>query len=130
MLWMWVALAIVAAIIVAVVAYRFLQVESERRMASASRWNRRGAAWGGAPIPRRPVRHVDAAARKTAPIHVRPRPATDDGEDPYSVLVTMVLGDRAKADRLISLEQRKAPDLARTELIRNAIELMRQDLRR
>ena len=30
MLWMWVALAVVAAIIVAVVAYRFLQVESEK----------------------------------------------------------------------------------------------------
>jgi hypothetical protein len=51
-------------------------------------------------------------------------------EDSYRVLVTMLLGDRLKADRLIEFEASKTPGASRAQCIDNAIELLRNDLRR
>jgi hypothetical protein len=51
-------------------------------------------------------------------------------EDPYVVLVRMVLGDRAKADRLIAFEAERAPEASRSQCIDSAVERLRRDRRR
>ena len=50
--------------------------------------------------------------------------------DEYRVLLTMVLGDRDKAERLIDYEGRRDPSAGRPRLIKSAIERLRDDMRR
>jgi hypothetical protein len=56
---------------------------------------------------------------------LRPAPPADG----YLVLVRMVLGDRAKADRLIAFEADSAPQASRSQCIDFAIQRLRRDLR-
>jgi hypothetical protein len=56
---------------------------------------------------------------------LRPAPPADS----YLVLVRMVLGDRAKADRLIAFEAEGAPGASRSQCIDFAIQRLRRDLR-
>jgi hypothetical protein len=53
-----------------------------------------------------------------------------EAEDEFGVLLTMVLGDRRKAEWLISYEAGKEPRADRARHIRNAIARLRDDLRR
>ena len=68
----------------------------------------------------------------TEPRHDLSRPprAAPANEDEYPVLLRMLLGDRAKAERLVAFEGRKAPDASRRLLIENAIDRLRHDLDR
>ena len=68
---------------------------------------------------------IGRTGRSNVPARWRPRP----GLDRYDELLGLVRGDRAVADRLITLEQRNAPDCDRNELIERAIERLLRDRR-
>jgi hypothetical protein len=97
----WWALAVVGALVVGLVLYRLLQ--------------------------RRPL--AAPAPRRSAGIRPRPGPRVTEASDEYAVLVTMTLGDHAKAERLIALERTKDPGADRARLIQSAIERWRRDHR-
>ena len=44
-------------------------------------------------------------------------------------LIQLCLGDRKQAERLIALEMKKAPGVARSEAARRALQSLRRDLR-
>jgi hypothetical protein len=80
------------------------------------------------PARPRPIRRPSAPL----PLEIaKPPPPTAPVElEQYLVLVNMVLGDRAKAERLIALEASKTPGASREQCIDLAIELLRYDLGR
>ena len=61
----------------------------------------------------------------------RSQPAPEEAEPAnLRVLLGMVLGDQAKAERLIELERTRTPQGSRSELIDQAIDRLRADLSR
>ena len=118
MYWAWIGIVVAAAVIL-IAAILGLRQLSER---AAYRTARRPFGGRQAPVPIAPAR-----VSSPAPAPGRPIPDTED--DPYRELMNLVGGDRAKAERLITYEQRKQPGAIRTQLIKNAIELIRYDQR-
>jgi hypothetical protein len=66
----------------------------------------------------------------TAPPPAVPTLRSAPAADRYPVLVRMVLGDRARADRLIAFEAERAPQASRSQCIDHAVERLRRDLGR
>lgn len=72
----------------------------------------------------KPPRSSDSDDNTPGPNGPKPPPATSDDKrnDLYQDLLSKVLWDRARADRLIEFERKKAPTADRNELIKRAIE--------
>jgi hypothetical protein len=66
----------------------------------------------------------------TAPPPAVPGPYPAPPPDRYLVLMQMLRGDRAEADRLIAFEADKAPEASRARWIEYAVERLRRDLGR
>lgn len=79
----------------------------------------------------RPRRKPLAPPVEKEPIPLRPNPPAPvtqvETAAQYRVLLTMVLGDRTKAERLIAYEATLAPGAGRAQLVDKAIERMRAD---
>ena len=114
----WPVLVLVVVVVLAILA--FLVYRLTRRTVPPPRMARSYRPTRG------PVDLRDTAPRapSRAPAPMAPPP------DEYATLLTMVLGDRQKADRLIAYEQRRDPRAPRARLIANAITSMRNDQRR
>jgi hypothetical protein len=116
--WVFGGIALVA-VVVALLLYR-----RRRQRLIVERWRTAGGRMRSRPVTRPPAGRASAAA----PAPRRPEtPAVE--QDEFSVLVTMVLGDREKAERLVAYEAKRQPGSGRAQLIQNAIERLRYDRR-
>jgi hypothetical protein len=118
-----VAIAIVVAAVVAFVVYRMRRDRLGRRGSSRPFRQPVGPPRSSiGPQVGEALRHDRGLVRG---VSIEP-PQEGDG---FGVLLSMVLGDRAKAERLVAYERTREPNASRSRWITSAIQRMRNDQR-